>query len=113
MAQSRLEQLYSYLQEDPNDPFLYYAIATEKLRSDPPDPEGAIEQFEILVDRFPTYIGTYYHFGKLLQQRGNKERAIDLYREGIKHAEDARERNTVRELKEALNKAIGFDDGWD
>ena len=107
---TRLEQLYAYLQDDPNDPFLYYAIAMEKLRAD--DPAGAREQFEVLVQRFPTYVGTYYHFGRLLQQQGEKERAIDLYREGIKHAEDARERNAVRELREALNSAIGYDDGW-
>ena len=109
-ADERLEQLRAYLAEDPNDPFLYFAIAQEHARAGRSAP--ALEHYHILTLRFPEYVGTYYHLGKLLEREGRREEAIDTYREGIKRAEDARERNAVRELREALQAAIGFDDGY-
>lgn len=105
MTEDRLDQLFQYLDQDQNDPFLYYAIATEYTRRG--ELEKALDFFQQTRRRFPAYVGTYYHLGKLLEKLGRKEEAIDVYREGTDCANDAREMNAVRELKEALAQAIG------
>lgn len=108
MPEDRIDTLYAYLKDDPKDPFLYYAIAMERLRRE--EPEAALEQFAHLVQHHPDYLGTYYHYGKLLEKLGRKEEAIDLYRAGCKVADDQRERNARRELQQALDDAIGFNE---
>ena len=108
MPDDRLDTLYAYLKDDPSDPFLYYAIAMEQLRRE--QPLEALRQFEHLIAHHPTYLGTYYHYGKLLEKLNRKEDAIDIYRAGCKVADDQRERNTRRELQQALTDAIGFDE---
>lgn len=105
MAADRLTELFKFLEEDPNDPFLYYAIATEYVRL--ADDAKALEYFQIVRSRFPKYVGTYYHLGKLLQRTGKREEAVDVYRDGIDAANDARDRNALRELKEALADITG------
>jgi tetratricopeptide (TPR) repeat protein len=108
MPEDRLETLYAYIKDDPSDPFLYYAIAMEQLRRE--QPLEALAQFEYLIANHPTYLGTYYHLGKLLEKLGRKEEAIDYYRAGGKIADDQRERNARRELQQALDDAIAFDE---
>ena len=58
MNQKRLEQLREMLAEEPNDPFLIYALATEYLNT---DKAKARLYFEILLSKYPDYAGTYYH----------------------------------------------------
>lgn len=110
MSTERLQQLLDYLRDDAEDPFLHYAVAMEHVRAG--DDAAAEPYFSALLQRFSTYVGTYYHYGKLLERTGQKEKAIEVFREGIKVASDARERNALRELKEALAQAQGLDEGW-
>jgi tetratricopeptide (TPR) repeat protein len=108
MATDRLAELFKFLEEDPNDPFLYYAVATEYVRQ--ANDAKALEYYQIVRSRFPNYVGTYYHLGKLLERTGKREEAVDVYREGINAANDARDRNALRELKEALTDITGEDE---
>ncbi len=108
MQTDRLAELLKFVQEDPNDPFLYYAIATEYVRRD--DTEQALQYYRTVHKQFPSYLGTYYHLGKLLEKLGQREEAVDVYREGIDVASTARDRNALRELKEALVEITGEDE---
>lgn len=104
----RLEQLLAFLAQDPTDPFVHYALALEYQRQG--QPETAAQYFAGLVRNHPNYLATYYHYGKLLQAQGQTESAIDLFRAGIEVATEARDRNALRELNEALQLALGFDE---
>lgn len=96
----RLQQILDFLKETPQDPFLHYALTMEyvKLKQD----DKALEGFEKLLRDFPDYIGTYYHFGKFLENSGNPARAADIYREGILIARAQRKMHPLSELQGAL-----------
>ena len=97
---SRIEQLKAFLNETPNDAFLNYALATEYvgLGDDP----KAEEIFNKLIVNHPDYIATYYHLGKLLERKKDKEGAISIYSQGIQKAKLLGERHSLSELQSAL-----------
>lgn len=98
--ESRLDKLRAFLEEDPKDPFLHYAIASELLKIG--DIEGALAGFEGMMSDYPDYVGTYYHLGKLYEQLGQTDKASQTYQQGMAVAQKAGERNTLNELRAAL-----------
>ncbi len=106
---SRIETLLQYLVEDPDDPFTQFALAQEYARCG--DSERALGYYQALRSRQPDYVGTYYHLGKLLEQAGQLERALEVYREGIAVAGRVGDGHARAELQDALAKAeMGWDD---
>lgn len=98
---NRLEQLFDFLKEDPNDPFTLYAIATEYLKS---DVQKALTYYEKLLTEHPEYVGTYYHAAKLYADLGRNEEAENTFKKGIEVSEAAGNRNANRELKGAYQQ---------
>jgi len=107
MSADRLAQLLEFLAEDPNDPFNHYALAMEHLKLG--DVPAAEERFRHLVAQHPGYVGTYYHFGKLLESKGLTNDAVDTYRAGIKVALNARNFHAKNELDRALNALLNVE----
>jgi len=107
MASPRLTQLLAFLAEDPSDAFTRFALALEYQKQGAP--QEALAAFQWLVDHAPAYIGTYYHFGKLMEALDQPEKAIKLYRAGIEQAKRQRDRHAEVELKEAL---VALDQEW-
>lgn len=107
---TRLAQLLEFLKENPNDPFLKYAIAAE--HDSLGDQEEAIRHFERLVEQHPDYVGTYYHLGKLHEKLGNVERAVAVYKAGITVAKAARKHHALSELQGALAILIDEDEDF-
>ncbi|MEI6816170.1 MAG: tetratricopeptide repeat protein [Bacteroidota bacterium] len=101
MTNNRLEQLKTFLQEEPNDPFLQYSMALEYLKLD--EDQEALKVFENLMKEQPDYLPTYYHLGKLYEKLLNTEEAIRTYEIGILLARKQNNSRTLRELNEALN----------
>ncbi len=106
----RLEALLSFYAEDPDDAFTRFAIATEYLKQN--NKAEALSFFEQLIQDNPTYVGTYYHLGKLYELLERKEDAIQTYHAGIRHANELRDFHARAELQDAILNAqgIGFDD---
>ena len=109
MSDNRLEQLKTFYEEDPEDPFTRYALAQEHLKQD--NTSRALALFEELVETDPKYVGTYYHLGKLYEQLDRTDDALNTYEQGI---EMAREHGTQKDLSELQDakmnaKGIGFD----
>ncbi|MBP3943280.1 tetratricopeptide repeat protein [Sphingobacteriaceae bacterium WQ 2009] len=98
--QTRLEQLQAFIAESPNDSFLKYALATEYLKLG--EQEVALKGFQQLVQEDPTYVGTYYHLGKLLVSLSRVEEAIQVYKAGMVIAQNKRNMHAYGELKAAL-----------
>ncbi|MFZ4863830.1 tetratricopeptide repeat protein [Sphingobacterium sp. Mn56C] len=104
-------QLLEFIKESPHDPFLHYALTMEYVKAE--DFEKAKQGFENLVQNFPDYVGTYYHFGKLLEKLNNKSAAEEIYNRGILIASQQRKMHAKGELMGALNMLKGFDDDDD
>jgi tetratricopeptide (TPR) repeat protein len=99
--ESRIEKLNAFIQETPNDPFLHYALASEWLKIG--ELNKAQEKFEWIVQQFPDYVGTYYHLGKLYEERSATESAISTYEKGLEIAKKIGDRHAFNELRGALD----------
>jgi len=103
---TRLEQLQQFLHEDPNDPFNIYSLALEYLKT---DPHQTAQLFETLVTNHHNYLPTYYHFGKLCHELGNREKALAILEQGITLAKQQNSPKALRELQSA-HQEILFED---
>jgi tetratricopeptide (TPR) repeat protein len=107
MHHIRLEKLLNFLENEPDDPFLKYALATEYFNSK--DWEKAISYYEDLLHNHPDYVGTYYHAGKLYEQMDRKDDAISTYQKGMEVARNAKDMHAFSELQSVYNSAMGLD----
>ena len=105
-APSRLPQLLAFYQEDPTDPFIIYALATE-YRAD--DPKKAWEYYEKLLTEHPDFVGSHYLAGKLLEGFGKKDEAEQVYRKGLVVSRKAGQMHAAAEIQQALNSCLGLD----
>ena len=106
MNTDRINQLKSFLKEEPNDPFLQYSLALEYLKME--QDEAALHIFENLLKDHEDYLPTYYHCGKLYERLNKKEEAVACYEKGILLARKQNHSRTLREINEALN-SLRFD----
>ena len=103
MPSPRLSQLLEFHQEDPNDPFLIYAIATE-YRSE--RPHKALAYYERLLIEHPHYVATYYHIAQVYLELDQPERAEAAFKRGIAEATAQNEALALRELQNAYNEFL-------
>ena len=106
MNSSRLNQLLDFLQEDPNDPFTLYAIATEYKSS---DISKSRMYFEKLLKDHPDYLPTYYHVAQLYLTLDLRAQAEASFLKGIDLAKAQNNSLALRELQNAYNEFL-FDD---
>ena len=111
MEMNRLEKLLEFIQNEPNDEFLKYALATEYLRLN--NTEKALSYYEDLVNNHPSYTGTYYHLGKLYEALNRKQDAINIYEKGMKITKEKRDNHAFSELQAVYREAIGYDEDDD
>ncbi len=107
MSNTRLEQLFTFLETSPKDSFVLYAIATEYIKLN--DADKAIFYFEELLAGKPDYVGAYYHFGRLYESLGRKEEAIETYQKGMLVAKQANDYHALSELQLVYQSALGID----
>lgn len=106
MQSSRLEKLHQFIKNEPNDPFLKYALATEYLAMQNFD--TALAYFEDLVQNHADYVGTYYHLGRLYENLNRKEEAIKTYQHGMQIARSKNDSHAFSELQGVYNAAMGL-----
>ena len=94
---SRIPELEKLLDERPDDPFVIYALAREYEKHT--GTMQALLMYEHLVNHHPDYIGTYYHYAKLLHSVGNKAEALKLLDQGISRGIALKENHAVGEMK--------------
>jgi tetratricopeptide (TPR) repeat protein len=107
MSNTRISRLLEFLEKEPNDPFLNYALATEYLVLG--DSSLALTYFEELIENHPDYVGTYYHLGKLYEILGRKDEAIATYKNGIEVAANQQNAHARSELQAVYQSAMGID----
>ena len=95
----RIEKLKQFLSSNPTDSFLQHALALEYIKTG--DDEEARKLFEEILNREPSYIGSYYHLGKLLERNDEIDDAIKWYKKGMEEAKKAGENHAFGELRGA------------
>ena len=97
----RINKLKTFLLEQPNDSFLQHALALEYIKVG--NDEEARNLFNQLLLREPTYVGSYYHLGKLLERVGDPGKAKRIYARGMDEAKRAGDQHSYNELQGALD----------
>jgi len=97
----RIKLLEGFIQEDPSDPFNYYALGLEYAKN---DEHKALEIFKQLTKDRGDYLPTYYQLAKLYEQIGQIKSAANTYNEGILIARQQRDFKTLQELMAGLEQ---------
>ena|SRR6478609_2859220 len=92
----RIQQLIKFLEEEPEDEFIHYALALEYLKY---DAAKAKSEFENLLTKHPTYLPTYYPAAHLLIELGYSEEAENLFIKGIELAKEQGNNKARMELQ--------------
>ena len=95
----RIKKLEKFLLANPQDSFIQHALALEYIKSG--DDKTARGLFEELLEREPSYTGSYYHLGKLLERNEEIDAAIRWYVKGMEEAKRAGENHAYGELRGA------------
>jgi Tfp pilus assembly protein PilF len=95
----RIDKLKEYMKTAQKDSFLQHALALEYIKVG--NDEGARKLFNEILKREPTYIGSYYHLGKLLERTGDPAKALKVYKRGMEVATTADDHRSFTELRVA------------
>lgn len=95
----RIEKLKEFLVQQPADSFLQHALALEYVKIG--EDAEAEKLFRQVLTVDPEYVGSYYHLGKVLERKGDKESAINTYEAGMIIARKQGENRTYNELQGA------------
>lgn len=99
---NRIEKLREFLQTAPEDSFLQHALALEYIKGG--DDINARLTFESLLNSNPSYVGSYYHLGKLLERNGETSIAISIYEKGMDEARKQGDHHALGELRSAYEE---------
>jgi Tfp pilus assembly protein PilF len=99
---SRIEKLLEYMRTSDKDSFLQHALALEYIKIG--NDEEARNLFNELLLREPSYVGSYYHLGKLLERIGDVDKAVRIYKRGMEEAKKAGDNHSYNELMGALEE---------
>ena len=98
---SRIDKLLEYIKSSGPDSFLQHALALEYIKVG--NDSEARNLFNELLLREPTYVGSYYHLGKLLERVGDVDKATRIYKRGMEEAKRAGDQHSYNELQGALD----------
>lgn len=96
---SRLDQIQSMLEQEPNDTFLRYALAMELKKT---DPDRALEVFASLQEETPPHVSSFFMAGQLLAQLERVNEARTVLRDGIEEARKQNNGHAAGEMSEFL-----------
>jgi Tfp pilus assembly protein PilF len=99
----RINKIKEYLKESGDDSFLQHALALEYIKIG--NEAEAHKLFEEILEREPGYLGSYYHLGKLLERIGDAEKAIEVYKKGMRVARSVKDQKSFNELQAACEDA--------
>lgn len=102
MMQNRLQQLMQFLENNPSDAFIIFAIAKEYEKNG--DMDQALTYYLRLITQHPDYVGVYYHLGKLYEKANKTEMALETYSKGMEIANIQKDRHAFNELRNAYDE---------
>lgn len=96
----RMTRLLELHEKDPSNPFPIYGLALECKKEG--QSEKAAGYFEILLNKHSDYVPAYFHYGQLLVDEGQEERARQVLTQGVAAAQRKGDRHALSELEAAL-----------
>ena len=99
----RISKLKEYMKTAQEDSFLQHALALEYIKVG--NDEEAKKLFNEILKREPTYLGSYYHLGRLLERMGDPQKAMLVYERGMEVARSANDVHSYNELQAAYEDA--------
>jgi Tfp pilus assembly protein PilF len=100
----RIEKIKEFLLQNPLDSFLQHALALEFIKIGNDD--EARRLFEAILQRDPTYIGSYYHLAKLHERNEEVNLAVSVYEQGMEAAKKAGDNHAYSELRSAYEELL-------
>jgi len=95
----KISKLQEFLITNPDDSFLQHALALEYIKIG--HDSQAKELFEAILQREPSYVGSYYHLGKLLERNADYLGAIRVYDKGMEECKKVDDKHAWSELNMA------------
>jgi len=99
MQKNRIDTLLKFLEEDPEDSFIKFALAKEYEKIG--TLKKALDTYNELRDMDPNYVGLYYHLAALQIELTLPDEAIKTYDQGIEVAKKAADFHALSELHTA------------
>lgn len=99
----RVKALREYIEEEPENPFNYYALALEIRNL---YPKEASKYFDFLLTQHPDYLPVYYPAANFFFELGQILKAKEIFEKGIELAETLRETKTLLELKNSFQNFL-------
>ena len=100
MNSVRIKMLEQFIADDPNDPFNYYALALELMKSDKPEAKKIFDQ---LINSYPEYVPSYYQAALLYLELSLNEEVIKIIESGIAEAKKQNNVKAASELRSLLD----------
>jgi hypothetical protein len=100
---SRIDILKSFAEEEPENPFNWYALA---LEHESIAPEQAEYYYDILLNNHKVYLPTYYKAAEFFTSIGKTDKAQQIYTSGIALAKEKKEMKTLHELQNAFQNFL-------
>ncbi len=94
--QDRIEYLRGLLAEDPNEPFLHYAICLEIMKK---DGEAALPLFREMLISYPAYLPAYFQAARLMAENSLTNEAVEVLDLGLPVAENQSDFHALSEMK--------------
>lgn len=101
---NRINEITRLIQNDSEDPFLWYVLALEYDKLG--EKNKASEIFQRLISRFPNYLPVYYQAAHLFWEMGFMEESKITFMQGIALAEKNKDTKTEIELKNAFQNFL-------
>lgn len=99
----RIQLLRTYILEEPENPFNYYALGLEIREKDPLE---AAEMFDYVLGKFPNYLPVYFPSAHFFFELNELEKAKEIFEKGINLALAAKEEKALKELKNAYQNFL-------
>ncbi|MCS6795231.1 MAG: tetratricopeptide repeat protein [Raineya sp.] len=100
---SRLELLHQYAEQEPDNPFNWYALATEYRKYSLVE---ALPYYEKVWQEFPDYAPNYYHLAHAYWELQEIEKARQVFEQGLQVLSTQKETKMLQELQNAYHNFL-------
>lgn len=92
----RIKLLKQFIEEEPDNPFNWYALGLEYQKYDQVEARNLFVQIR---QKFPTYLPLYYTAAEFFESIADLDMAQLFFQEGIRLAQEQSDQKALRELQ--------------
>ena len=99
----RIKLLKQFTEEEPENPFNWYALAIEYRESEPNEAQSL---FTKLLSEHPSYLATYFPAAHLFAEMDDLEQSKLIFENGISLAREQKNTKALQELQNAYQNFL-------